>query len=1684
MSLKTNIEHIFLENTDYANPSQAVNQASSLNALSADLYTDSRRFIYELLQNADDSSLDNTTVKVWIKVFQDNLVIAHSGEPFTPRDLQGICNVNNGTKKSDPTKTGYKGIGFKSVFGQSDKVTIFSNAEYFRFDSSFQFVWKWETSKADWEQNNDRKFQFPWQIIPIYTKVHEVSEPIDQFLKSIKANVATIIKLKNTKETSIAIEDLSQNINMFLFLKNISEINFEVTEQITVEIKRKDSDKITLKNSKDSKTEWLINTVSLIVPEDVKTVLKEERNIPDKLLNANSIELTLAAKVGIEGIIILTSQERLLYSYLPTDETKYSFPVLVNASFLTSANRETLHSDSKWNQWLFKNIAIEIFKWISKLVKTEIKFQAYQLIPKETINDELGKKFNEGIKDALKNIPFVMSKDDSLEKIEDTIVDFTFLSEKYFVGDEPIKKFIDNYETTGIISSKKFAKKTGFGSDFKKLGAKCFDWKDLPAFLNSTNFTNTHTLTNNIQLIQCFKNLCDSENVRDISKEILLNFPFIWDHKNSIKRPNQVCFPAADDQSWNNPKSDLSFLHQELQNWLLGDTEMRAWLETLGMTEKTDITYITQTIIPYIDSYVTLENAIQTIQDLFNLYKKGDLNEKLIKQLSEINLLTQQDSLLPAKECFLSNFYNPRLKIEEILELDIYVNKSYCVKITEKDEWKRFLKIMGVNEGISSISYEKTRKHDLTQKHLFKIEYFEEKDKYFQPFLTKFNADEYLNLKTLTFLLYTSEITFAKLFWNDIITNLDLDDLDSSAIAFWGNSGHPGRSSGDEVANYLKWFVKNNECIPTSMGICQKANNIFINTEDIVKLSGNYLSVFSGGDLSQNWKAFFNFKTNLQLVDYLKILKNIVSDINEKGKAKKDNYQRIQSIYSELLDKCTNWSSDDISEVEEWAKTGYLLNTKKKFTECTTLNYFIDGNESIFQDQFYFIELSAENKRHPNIAKLLNLFKVKILNQSDFELVHSRKEECLTLKDHLKTIIPYFKIWINEDTTDDNTREYLENIQVQIEKLKIYQAEELKIKYADYNFVKSVNVHFNERILFVTSPWNSNNVLLKLPEVLCRYFYLLGHDKKLDFLLRSTVEEVREYFAQEGIIIPEDLQNTDSKIEPQNLSVQMPIQSFNSFTDFETAYSEGSISSEFFHVSRSEFENLKRAESLISRSVSNIIEHLNKLSEYDCKNYYEIARSIIGGITKNGNDITVVARPSDGDKVLLFYTSEFDVLEYVDAEFWCEDGLNTPKQITLGLLLKQTGINRIPIINIDISKSDIETLLNTPKSEKFDFEAVPFVPQKIAKIISSYANTNGGTLIFGLKENNPTSNDIVGLSPDFRVVDITKRAISLLSPIPTVTYDWLTSGEKSIFVIKTEKADQDILFESQKYIRREADSVLEEKASERHTTLNVTGFRKTVAIIIAIEDYAPRDENQITKVKYANNDALRFKETLINSMNVDENDILMFVNDKALKSSLEYDLYGLFNLLTDEDRLIFYYVGHGFHNGITNYLSTYDMHKHHISETAVSLRKVLLDPLRKSKCKNALIFIDACAQSFQDEYERSQISDVNVEELIILNNEFPYYATFLSCQPGQSSYSSDVLNNGIWTHHLVKAISGQVPEVIYNNKYITDTLLKDYLSNSVAIYTKEELGNDQNPKAILDSSCENVIVILGEKIKN
>lgn len=294
------------------------------------------------------------------------------------------------------------------------------------------------------------------------------------------------------------------------------------------------------------------------------------------------------------------------------------------------------------------------------------------------------------------------------------------------------------------------------------------------------------------------------------------------------------------------------------------------------------------------------------------------------------------------------------------------------------------------------------------------------------------------------------------------------------------------------------------------------------------------------------------------------------------------------------------------------------MNTLNQFSQCATIKYFMDGNEAIFQEQYCFIQLSAENKNSPNLEKFLSHFRVQVLKQSEFDLIHTQEEVCWSLINKLKVVLPCFKVWIENEDGNVDIRNNLKSIESKLDILNVFQADELKITYSGIEFTKNVNIHFNETSLYVTYPWNSNSVLLKLSDILCKYFQVVGHEKKLDFLLRSSGDEVQKYFVQEQIDFSEEV--LEIRFESEGDLEQPKI---SSFADIETAIKDKKISAEFYHMSKHDSCRREYIESLIPRAVDNVIEHLKQLPEYDCTNIDGIARSVISGITKNGNEITV-----------------------------------------------------------------------------------------------------------------------------------------------------------------------------------------------------------------------------------------------------------------------------------------------------------------------------------------------------------------------------------------------------------------------------------------------------------------------------
>ena len=134
-----------------------------------------------------------------------------------------------------------------------------------------------------------------------------------------------------------------------------------------------------------------------------------------------------------------------------------------------------------------------------------------------------------------------------------------------------------------------------------------------------------------------------------------------------------------------------------------------------------------------------------------------------------------------------------------------------------------------------------------------------------------------------------------------------------------------------------------------------------------------------------------------------------------------------------------------------------------------------------------------------------------------------------------------------------------------------------------------------------------------------------------------------------------------------------------SMDELEEALKDKDLAALFNHTSRPNANMFLYAQQLIERSKKNIIEYLKSHIDYDCADIDELATTVLGGIKKNGVDVHIVIRPSDNGQVIVFYSSEKDTLDYTNAELWIDNGKDDPKHLTLGTILKTTGINKIPV---------------------------------------------------------------------------------------------------------------------------------------------------------------------------------------------------------------------------------------------------------------------------------------------------------------------------------------------------------------------------------------------------------------------
>lgn len=477
-------------------PSDAATIASQLSLNELELYTHTKRFIFELIQNADDMPREGKSVNIEVFLTRNFLLFLHDGKFFDRGDVEAICDAARSNKKQNTTQTGYKGIGFKSVFTDSSKVYIKSGSYSFKFDKEaevYKDFWKLysgrvlelnsEARLAFKERYSEKESEFlkieniPWQIKPIWVERAEYPEElINSPFIDPKYQVAIALEVGESKindkdkDYHKMINQLINEPRFLLFLRNVTGLNYQKindvsSSEVKINIWKKRSS-IDVKKNDQLLASYLKRDFSVTlnnedfqkagleftkVEKSDKTVFvdsegKQLDNIPEKLVNLQKTTLSFAARIEGNEIQSLTSENSILFNYLPTSDSRFGFHFLVNADFVSKTDREFIQIENKWNHYLFYKIGFNLVKWLAKIIeenkyqtkeseKTRFKFASsyLSLLPERLLDEDnqergiINKAFNTGLKDGIKNTDFILSSVGSLKKASEIVTDSTGL---------------------------------------------------------------------------------------------------------------------------------------------------------------------------------------------------------------------------------------------------------------------------------------------------------------------------------------------------------------------------------------------------------------------------------------------------------------------------------------------------------------------------------------------------------------------------------------------------------------------------------------------------------------------------------------------------------------------------------------------------------------------------------------------------------------------------------------------------------------------------------------------------------------------------------------------------------------------------------------------------------------------------------------------------------------------------------------------------------------------------------------------------------------------------------------------------------------------------------------------------------------------------------------------------------
>ena len=198
------------------------------------------RQLLEMLQNADDEAVTEKGKTCFIKLFNNQLIIANNGNKFSKGGIESLMYSHDSPKLEEQNKVGQKGLGFRSILSWANNITIKSYDFAIEFselnaESVLKNIIETKPEIRKLLDKKEKEKKYPISIL----KCPKILERIPENLSKYDTFIIIDIKESQTQEVQKQINN-EINKEVLLFLNNLEKIivespekNFELKKEIS-----------------------------------------------------------------------------------------------------------------------------------------------------------------------------------------------------------------------------------------------------------------------------------------------------------------------------------------------------------------------------------------------------------------------------------------------------------------------------------------------------------------------------------------------------------------------------------------------------------------------------------------------------------------------------------------------------------------------------------------------------------------------------------------------------------------------------------------------------------------------------------------------------------------------------------------------------------------------------------------------------------------------------------------------------------------------------------------------------------------------------------------------------------------------------------------------------------------------------------------------------------------------------------------------------------------------------------------------------------------------------------------------------------------------------------------------------------------------------------------------------------